>query len=469
MFPKYISTSALVLIASSFLLTGCQNSGNIESSNDTASTTSGATQKSAGLDFFSGKTKKLVFGGSLIEKIRRENISDQKIIFKIGNESVNVSDFKTAFKSMQAQMKLLLNQTPGMEQKMVEQAQRLNITLTPEEKVKLVTMARAKGGANLEKVLKEQNISQEEFDKQVLQMGLALKVISSTVEQSVLNQLISKCLLIDGAYEAGLSKTAFNTLVDYKMSPQYKVLLKESDSTPAQLKEQILKEGLAQAMQERILQDLRVTDKDVFDFYNSEKERFNGQGMMRWSQIFIASPKAEMNRNPQIIVMIKANNPKITDAEIEKRITDGDLSQQKKALLDLRKVLTGADFAALANEDTNDRDAKEAQSGGDMGYMSEKELESNEVFAPIHKALAALQPGQVYPELIQSPYGWHIVKLISKPETSVPFSEIKDGLKTFLIKESKPVFIQKWISQREESKNLDVAKDFSDCLSFSQS
>jgi hypothetical protein len=98
---------------------------------------------------------------------------------------------------MQAQMKLLLNQTPGMEERMVEQAKRLNISLTPDEQSKLISMAHQRGGENLEKTLKEQGVSIAEFDKQVLQMGLALKVITSTVEQSCLNQLITKCLLIE--------------------------------------------------------------------------------------------------------------------------------------------------------------------------------------------------------------------------------------------------------------------------------
>lgn len=108
-----------------------------------------------------------------------------------------------------------------------------------------------------------------------------------------------------------------------------------------------------------------------------------------------------------------------------------------KALYDLRKALTGSDFAKLANEDTDDREAKQAKSGGDMGYMSQSELESNEVFAPISKALKAMQPNQIYPQLIETPYGWHVIKLINRPKDVVPFSEIKDGLKASLIAKAK--------------------------------
>ena len=459
-----ITKSATLALCVLTLFAGC-SSKNIDSS-DTKLNANGGNQKMA-VDFFSGKISNLEFKSSLIEKIRKENLGEQVVIFKVGNESVNVGDFKNSFKAMQAQMKLLLNQTPGMEERMVEQAKRLNISLTPDEQSKLISMAHQRGGENLEKTLKEQGISTAEFDKQVLQMGLALKVITSTVEQSCLNQLITKCLLIDGAYKAGLAKAAYSNYVDYKGTAEYQEILKVTDITPTQLQEQIIKEGLAEAMQDKILSDIKIKDKDVFDFYNQEKERFKGEGLVHWSQIFFASPKAELKRNPQMIGYIKSADPKMTDAEIAKRLEDGEGIQKKKALYDLRLVLSGADFAKLANEDTDDREAKQAKSGGDMGYMSQAELESSEVFAPISKALNAMQPNQVFPQLVETPYGWHIIKLINRPKGLVPFSEIKDGLKATLISKSKEAIIKQWIAKQQEVKSLEIAKEFSDCLSFS--
>lgn len=461
---QIITKSATLTLCALTLFAGC-SSKSLDSS-DTKLNANGGNQKMA-VDFFSGKISNLEFKSSLIEKIRKENLGEQVVIFKIGNESVNVGDFKNSFKAMQAQMKLLLNQTPGMEERMVEQAKRLNISLTPDEQSKLISMAHQRGGENLEKTLKEQGISIAEFDKQVLQMGLALKVITSTVEQSCLNQLITKCLLIDGAYKAGLAKAAYSNYVDYKGTAEYQEILKVTDITPTQLQEQIIKEGLAEAMQDKIISDIKIKDKDVFDFYNQEKERFKGEGLVHWSQIFFASPKAELKRNPQMIGYIKSADPKMTDDEIAKRLEDGEVIQKKKALYDLRLVLSGADFAKLANEDTDDREAKQAKSGGDMGYMSQAELESSEVFAPISKALNAMQPNQVFPQLVETPYGWHIVKLINRPKGLVPFSEIKDGLKASLIAKSKEAIIKQWIAKQQEVKSLEIAKEFSDCLSFS--
>jgi hypothetical protein len=60
-----------------------------------------------------------------------------------------------------------------------------------------------------------------------------------------------------------------------------------------------------------------------------------------------------------------------------------------------------------------------------------------------------------------------VVKLINRPKDVVPFSEIKDGLKASLIAKSKEAIIKQWIAKQQEVKSLDVAKEFSDCLSFS--
>lgn len=70
----------------------------------------------------------------------------------------------------------------------------------------------------------------------------------------------------------------------------------------------------------------------------------------------------------------------------------------------------GADFAALAQQDSDDHDT--AAKGGDMGYRIPERLP--DLFL---NAIEKLKPGQVVPQVLRSPNGFHIVKLLDVRQT----------------------------------------------------
>ncbi len=81
--------------------------------------------------------------------------------------------------------------------------------------------------------------------------------------------------------------------------------------------------------------------------------------------------------------------------------------QQKQKAEDLLKqIQDGADFSELAKQNSEDPGSK--NKGGDLGFMKKG------IFTPeLDKVLfnSDLQPGQVYPQVVESDFGYHIVKL----------------------------------------------------------
>ncbi|MFZ2153909.1 MAG: protein translocase subunit SecD [Candidatus Moraniibacteriota bacterium] len=82
---------------------------------------------------------------------------------------------------------------------------------------------------------------------------------------------------------------------------------------------------------------------------------------------------------------------------------------QKKALLNLEKVKAGEDFSALAKELSEDPSSKER--GGDLDFIKKGDLvpQFDEVLFN-----NGLNDGEIYPMLVESEYGWHIIKKIEE-------------------------------------------------------
>ncbi|MCX6762254.1 MAG: protein translocase subunit SecD [Candidatus Moranbacteria bacterium] len=81
--------------------------------------------------------------------------------------------------------------------------------------------------------------------------------------------------------------------------------------------------------------------------------------------------------------------------------------QKKKAEDLLKQIQGGADFTELAKQNSEDPGSKDK--GGDLGFVKKG------AFVPeFDKVLfgSDLQPGQVYPQVVETQFGFHIIKLL---------------------------------------------------------
>lgn len=98
-------------------------------------------------------------------------------------------------------------------------------------------------------------------------------------------------------------------------------------------------------------------------------------------------------------------------------------AEAKKLIAELDK---GADFAKLANK--HSLDAKESQSGGDLGWFV-----SSQMVAPFSEAVVKLEKGKYTKAPVQTQFGWHIIlREDSRAQTPPPLDAVKEQLMPLL-------------------------------------
>lgn len=161
------------------------------------------------------------------------------------------------------------------------------------------------------------------------------------------------------------------------------------DDLKTQLKRDL---SVTKLINKEITSHISITDKDVADFYASNKSSFNfPEPQVRMAQILVTpTPDAQVR------------NLKNDKAQNE--------DQAKKKIEMIRaRLLQGDDFAMLAQNYSEDPNS--AQNGGDMGFIGESTLERANT--DLRKAVMAMAPGQITP-IIHTTEGYRILKVLSK-------------------------------------------------------
>ncbi len=188
------------------------------------------------------------------------------------------------------------------------------------------------------------------------------------------------------------------------------------------------------------LEVLKATNPDMKDREVSEEERTQARDVFAKIRIYrkeydqkLAAGELDKAFIEKVNLQVKlqqaqflarlysekvAEQLKATDEEIDKYIADHpeiDPAQKRvKAQGILDRAKAGEDFVALANEFSQDP--------GNMGPNGEpqggiyKDTPKGRMIAEFEAAALALEPGQVSPELVETDFGFHIIKLERKLE-----------------------------------------------------
>jgi len=166
-----------------------------------------------------------------------------------------------------------------------------------------------------------------------------------------------------------------------------------------------------------------VTPEEEQKYYDANKSKYE-QAKIRVIYISFANPKAPANQ---------------TDGK--KQLTEAEAQAKAEDLL--KQLRSGADFATLAKQNSDDKNS--AEKGGDFGMVRE----SDKVDPSLKKAVFALKPGEVGGP-VKQPNGFYVIKVDEL--TSRPFNEVSPEILSQLKQER----FQAWFKSIQEQTKVTI-------------
>ncbi len=165
-----------------------------------------------------------------------------------------------------------------------------------------------------------------------------------------------------------------------------------------------------------------VTDADVAEFYEANKERF-----------------AEPEKVSASHILIKVD----ADASDQERV-----SAKSKIQDILKEARDGSDFAELAKKHSQ---CPSASQGGELGYF-----ERGKMVEPFGKTAFSLQPGEIS-DIVETQFGYHIILLKDKkPGKQLKLEDVSDQIRQFLYDQEMDIALEKWLEPIRKKASIKI-------------
>nr|WP_226997509.1 peptidylprolyl isomerase [Sedimentisphaera salicampi] len=178
---------------------------------------------------------------------------------------------------------------------------------------------------------------------------------------------------------------------------QYKKMIEDSGKDYGELLDQVRRSlEFEKIINKLSADDVKVKDKEVKEYFNSNKEKLASPEQVKASHILI---KAESDEDKQA-------------------------AKEKTEEL-LKKINDGADFAAIAKENS---DCPSSERGGDLGFFSRGRM-----VGAFEDAAFALDVGEMS-DVVETKFGYHIILVTDKKEAKeAVFEDQKNEIREQLV------------------------------------
>lgn len=230
------------------------------------------------------------------------------------------------------------------------------------------------------------------------------------LKKGILTQMIQEELVYEEAKKENLEAKKEEVeakLKELKVSiekdKEYAKFLQDNEIDDEFLKSQLNKDISIQNYKDKFYKNTKISEEDIKKYYEENKDSYK-EDKVKASHILISTLDEKTNEYV---------------SEEKKK------EARKKAEEVYKKAKDGQDFSKLAKEYSQDEYS--AVNGGDLGFF-----EKGKMVPQFEIAAFALDKGELS-EIIETQYGYHIIKVTDKAYKEYSFDEVKDKIKEGLL------------------------------------
>ena len=199
----------------------------------------------------------------------------------------------------------------------------------------------------------------------------------------------------------------------------------DKDAEVLEVLERTKKKLMAQKLVIDIANQTELTDEELENYYEANKDMFQDQEQIEASHI-----------------LVKVNNPK---DEAEAKAAKAEIDEIAE------KIKNGEDFAELAKQHSQ---CPSSAKGGNLGYFPRGSM-----VPEFENAAFDLRVGEVS-EPVKTDFGYHIIKLNAKKAArKKPYEEVKDEAGNKLLREKRKQAIDQYTGKLKENAKITVNEE----------
>ncbi len=238
-------------------------------------------------------------------------------------------------------------------------------------------------------------------------------------QQRLLDNMINNVLIRQAADEMGIEVSDADVAAEvdslkqgFESDEQFNEALTQAGMDVEALNQQVREQLVTEQLLASLSEDVSVSDEEIADYYSGNEAQFTEQAAVHASHILF------------------------------------DPADKETAEKVLAEIKDGGDFSALAKEYS--KDPGSAANGGDLGWPSTP-------YVPEFQAAAeSLSPGEIS-DLVETTFGWHIIKVIEKRDTSVkPLAEVKDQIVELIKQQYNADTYQQFLNEQRDKADIEI-------------
>jgi parvulin-like peptidyl-prolyl isomerase len=275
------------------------------------------------------------------------------------------------------------------------------------------------------------------------------------LREGIVTELIDRALIAHEAQRRNLTispekleAAELRTVQNFGGDQKYDEYLREFRLSRDEYREVIKSEIYGELMRNELSKDLSVPENDINAFYDAHSSEPNFQQPERVtaSHILIAG-------RPNLVEQQLKTERNLSGESLAAAVREEMERRRRRAEELRRKAASGADFAGLARQSSEDPGTRDR--GGDLGTFTRDTHPK-----AFDDAVFSMKPGQVG-AVVQTDYGFHVIKLFSRqPARRQTLAEATPEIRRVLLGKLQSESLTNWLNDARAKASIQINDPF---------